>query len=172
MSSNEDTPVAGQEQDVNDVEELIQEGGAAFFEDRLPSPTKPRLPSFKKESPEASQLPEPPAPKSPSPEHRPDAFSVAITRKDGQVMPPNSRLFMGNLASERTHAQEIAQIFTQYGNILEISLKGSYGFVQFDNADSCRNAIVGENRRLVGDLKLGKLIDFFEMIALFRCLKK
>jgi RNA recognition motif-containing protein len=63
------------------------------------------------------------------------------------------------LATEKTNREEIASIFVKYGNILEISLKGSYGFVQFDNHVSCENAINSENRRLVGDLKLGLCIS-------------
>ncbi|KAI8817750.1 uncharacterized protein EV422DRAFT_214887 [Fimicolochytrium jonesii] len=75
-------------------------------------------------------------------------------------MPPNSRLFMGNLASERTDRTELARIFAPYGNIAEISLKGSFGFVQFDNPESCQNAMVNETgRRVAGmsmDLKISR----------------
>ncbi|KAI9095534.1 hypothetical protein DFS34DRAFT_180130 [Phlyctochytrium arcticum] len=75
-------------------------------------------------------------------------------------MPPNSRLFMGNLASERTDRRELARIFAVYGNIAEIVLKGSYGFIQFDSAESCGRAMQAESGRKVAgmsiDLKISR----------------
>jgi RNA recognition motif-containing protein len=70
--------------------------------------------------------------------------------------PPNSRLFIGNLAVERVDAKDIASVFVAYGNIMEISIKSSFGFVQFDSADACAQAIANEQGRLMGGLKLGK----------------
>lgn len=70
-------------------------------------------------------------------------------------LPVGARLFMGNLATERTSPMEVASMFVKYGNILEVSLKGSYGFVQFDNPTSCLMAIQCENKRTVCDLKIG-----------------
>ncbi|KAJ3005244.1 hypothetical protein HKX48_000796, partial [Thoreauomyces humboldtii] len=76
------------------------------------------------------------------------------------AMPPNSRLFMGNLASERVDRKEMARIFAPYGNIVEIILKGSFGFVQFDNPESCHTAMQSETgRQLAGmriDLKIAQ----------------
>lgn len=69
---------------------------------------------------------------------------------------PDSRLFVGNLASEKTSKEELARIFAQYGDIYEIVLKESYGFVQYNNSESVREAIRMENGRLVGGLKLGR----------------
>ncbi|KAJ1565012.1 hypothetical protein HK096_005057, partial [Nowakowskiella sp. JEL0078] len=69
-------------------------------------------------------------------------------------LPSGARLFLGNLASERTDRHEIASIFAKYGNICEISLKASFGFVQFDNPRSCHEAINGEKGRNVGGLNL------------------
>ncbi|KAI8913095.1 hypothetical protein DFJ77DRAFT_67694 [Powellomyces hirtus] len=76
------------------------------------------------------------------------------------AMPPSSRLFMGNLASERTDKTELARIFAPYGNIAEIVLKGSFGFVQFDNPDACQRAMQHESGRKVAgmsmDLKISR----------------
>ncbi|KAI8924706.1 hypothetical protein BC831DRAFT_464058 [Entophlyctis helioformis] len=69
-------------------------------------------------------------------------------------VPPKCRLFMGQLPAEHISKQEVAQIFAKYGNILEISLKGSFGFVQFDNPASCQMAIQCEDRRKLGDKTL------------------
>lgn len=70
--------------------------------------------------------------------------------------PAQSRLFIGNLATEKTSKEELASIFVKYGNILEISLKSSYGFIQFDTSSALEMAIQNENGRLVGGLRLGK----------------
>ncbi|KAJ3088102.1 hypothetical protein HK102_009590 [Quaeritorhiza haematococci] len=71
-------------------------------------------------------------------------------------LPPGSRLFLGNLASERTDKGEVASIFAQYGNIVEILFKGSYGFIQYDNPTSCREAIRCEQGRVLGGINLGE----------------
>lgn len=99
------------------------------------------------------------------------------------ALPPNSRLFVGNLASEKTskwvsrrlpplkvgfcfgpytfscfstiYREELARIFAQYGDILEVSTKESYGFIQYDNAESVLDAIRQENGRVVAGLKMG-----------------
>ncbi|KAH6582970.1 hypothetical protein BASA60_001657, partial [Batrachochytrium salamandrivorans] len=78
---------------------------------------------------------------------------VASAGMMGKVR-PSSRLFLGNLPSEKTSHAEIAGIFAKYGSIVEIILKSSFGFVQFDNPVSCQMAIQCENHRTLGDLKL------------------
>lgn len=70
-------------------------------------------------------------------------------------LPPGSRLFIGNLASEHTDKIQMAHVFAKYGNIAEISLKESYGFVQFDNPEACRRAISAEQGRVIA----GMMID-------------
>ncbi|KAJ3149849.1 hypothetical protein HDU86_006805 [Geranomyces michiganensis] len=70
-------------------------------------------------------------------------------------MPPFSRLFLGNLASERTDRTELARIFAPYGNIAEIVLKGSFGFVQFDSPEACQRATSESGRKLAG-LSMGE----------------
>ncbi|KAI9209572.1 uncharacterized protein BJ171DRAFT_484450 [Polychytrium aggregatum] len=76
------------------------------------------------------------------------------------TLPYGCRMFIGNLASEHTSKSELALIFAEYGNIIEISIKDSFGFIQFDNPESCRAAMAGANGRIVGglslDLKLSK----------------
>ncbi|KAJ3176987.1 hypothetical protein HDU87_004702 [Geranomyces variabilis] len=74
-------------------------------------------------------------------------------------MPPYSRLFLGNLASERTDRAELARIFAPYGNIAEIVLKGSFGFVQFDSPEACTRATSESGRKLAGlsmDVKVSR----------------
>jgi RNA recognition motif-containing protein len=73
-----------------------------------------------------------------------------------QKIPPNSRLFIGNLATERTSQQELNSIFSNYGRVLDVVLLKSYGFVQFDNPQSAKMAVEHEHGRKVGGMKVGK----------------
>ncbi|KAH8668865.1 hypothetical protein BX600DRAFT_510924 [Xylariales sp. PMI_506] len=45
--------------------------------------------------------------------------------------PEGSRLFIGNLSSERVSKKEVFDIFSQYGRLAQISLKQAYGFTQY-----------------------------------------
>ncbi|KAI1149106.1 hypothetical protein F4825DRAFT_464373 [Nemania diffusa] len=45
--------------------------------------------------------------------------------------PDGSRLFIGNLSSERASKREVFNIFSKYGRLAQISLKQAYGFVQY-----------------------------------------
>ncbi|KAI1870362.1 uncharacterized protein JN550_005290 [Neoarthrinium moseri] len=45
--------------------------------------------------------------------------------------PDGSRLFIGNLSSERVSKREVFDIFSRYGRLAQISLKQAYGFVQY-----------------------------------------
>lgn len=70
--------------------------------------------------------------------------------------PPNCRLFIGNLASEKTSAAELKEIFGKYGAVVEEPvMRRSFGFVQYDNPASAQAAIAGENGRLIGGVRLG-----------------
>eukprot|EP01102_Stenamoeba_stenopodia_P022287 TRINITY_DN9231_c0_g1_i1.p1 TRINITY_DN9231_c0_g1~~TRINITY_DN9231_c0_g1_i1.p1 ORF type:complete len:731 (-),score=133.63 TRINITY_DN9231_c0_g1_i1:119-2311(-) len=69
--------------------------------------------------------------------------------------PNNCRIFLGNLASEKTSRAELFDIFGKYGNIVEdIVLRRSFGFVQYDNPQSAIAAIQGENGRIIGGIKV------------------
>ncbi len=48
--------------------------------------------------------------------------------------PEGSRLFIGNLSSERVSKKEVFDIFGHYGDLAQISLKQAYGFVQYHTA--------------------------------------
>jgi RNA recognition motif-containing protein len=69
--------------------------------------------------------------------------------------PPNCRVFIGNLAAERTSPAEIAAIFSKYGKLAEEPLlRRSFGFVQYDNPDAAQAAIHGAQGVEVGGLKI------------------
>lgn len=70
-------------------------------------------------------------------------------------LPIGTRLFIGNLPSHSTTTDELMEIFAPYGDILQISIKNSYGFVQYDNVESVKKAIEMENGRTLHGLRLG-----------------
>ena len=74
--------------------------------------------------------------------------------------PTASRMFIGNLNVDKTSKSELTSIFSKYGKVLEVSLKNSYGFVQFDNANSCSVAMQAEQKRELHGLYLGKISLF------------
>jgi nuclear polyadenylated RNA-binding protein 3 len=55
----------------------------------------------------------------------------------------NSRLFVGNLPANFSK-ESLFRIFHVYGTILQISLKNTYAFIQFDNSASVEAAIAKE----------------------------
>ncbi|KAH7382866.1 hypothetical protein BKA64DRAFT_582931 [Cadophora sp. MPI-SDFR-AT-0126] len=55
--------------------------------------------------------------------------------------PLNSRLFIGNLPSEKVTKRDIFHVFHPYGKIAQISIKQAYGFVQFHDSTACFAAL-------------------------------
>ena len=53
----------------------------------------------------------------------------------------NSRVFIGNLPSEKVTRREVEAMFAVHGTVLGVSLHKSYGFVQFDCEDNAKNAV-------------------------------
>ncbi len=63
-------------------------------------------------------------------------------------LPQDSRLFLGHLPLSLTR-EKLAEVFVPYGNIFEISLKGVYGFIQFETPEACRKAASEQDGLLV-----------------------
>ncbi|GAB1729609.1 hypothetical protein NU195Hw_g737t1 [Hortaea werneckii] len=93
----------------------------------------------------------------PSPEDRPwnaevqkkyDAFIEAergyVSEGRWEQFPTGSRLFVGNLSSEKVTKRDIFHVFHPYGELAQISIKQAYGFVQFLRAEDCSRALNGE----------------------------
>ncbi|QDS77855.1 hypothetical protein FKW77_000131 [Venturia effusa] len=55
-----------------------------------------------------------------------------------------SRLFIGNLTTEKVSKKDLYRRFHKYGRLAQISLKQAYGFVQFLDADTCQRALNAE----------------------------
>ncbi|KPI44778.1 putative RNA-binding protein [Cyphellophora attinorum] len=55
--------------------------------------------------------------------------------------PAGSRLFVGNLPSEKVTKRDLFHIFHRHGKLAQISIKQAYGFVQFLQASDCYKAL-------------------------------
>lgn len=87
-----------------------------------------------------------------------EQFLIDEKRIMGNTAPhefePGSRLFVGNLSIETTSKREIFMIFRKYGKLAQVSLKSTYGFVQYLTARECKHAMDGEQGIEVGSRKL------------------
>lgn len=110
----------------------------------------------------------PPVKESDVPSFHPE-HAVTFTTTDEMLMslPLGSRLFLGRLAAEKTDRNELASIFAKYGPIHEISLKSTFGFIQFDSAEACQAAILHEQGRVIGGLSVG--MKFCLICSRFKC---
>ncbi|KAL2260178.1 hypothetical protein VTK26DRAFT_5911 [Humicola hyalothermophila] len=57
--------------------------------------------------------------------------------------PEGSRIFIGNLSSERVTKREVFDVFHRFGRLAQISLKNAYGFVQYHTAAEGQAAMQG-----------------------------
>lgn len=58
--------------------------------------------------------------------------------------PMGSRMFLGNLPTEKVTKRDIFNIFHKHGKLAQISIKQAYGFVQFLEATDCHRALEAE----------------------------
>ena len=56
-------------------------------------------------------------------------------------IPMKSRLFIGNLPLKNVTKEDLFRIFSPYGHILQINIKNAFGFIQYDNPQSVKDAI-------------------------------
>jgi nuclear polyadenylated RNA-binding protein 3 len=73
-----------------------------------------------------------------------------------EQFPYGSRLFVGNLSSERVTKRDIFHVFHRYGDLAQISIKQAYGFVQFLRPQDCSVAIGREEGRQIRGKKIRK----------------
>ncbi|KAM5438523.1 nuclear polyadenylated RNA-binding protein 3 [Microsporum ferrugineum] len=66
---------------------------------------------------------------------------VYVTEAHWDRFPAGSRLFIGNLPTERVTKRDLFHIFHMHGKLAQISIKQAYGFIQFLEPDSCRKAL-------------------------------
>ncbi len=67
-----------------------------------------------------------------------------VTEGIWDKFPNGSRLFVGNLASEKVTKRDLFHIFHKHGRLAQISIKQAYGFVQFLESSSCHTALQAE----------------------------
>ncbi|KAJ9654309.1 nuclear polyadenylated RNA-binding protein 3 [Neophaeococcomyces mojaviensis] len=58
--------------------------------------------------------------------------------------PVGSRLFVGNLPSEKVTKRDLFHWFHRHGKLAQISIKQAYGFVQYHEAEACKAALDAE----------------------------
>lgn len=67
-----------------------------------------------------------------------------VTEGVWDKFPLGSRLFVGNLPTEKVTKRDLFHIFHKYGQLAQISIKQAYGFVQFLHAADCQAALQAE----------------------------
>ncbi|KAJ5266829.1 Nucleotide-binding alpha-beta plait [Penicillium angulare] len=73
---------------------------------------------------------------------------IYVTEGLWDRFPMGSRLFVGNLPTERVTKRDMFHIFHKYGKLAQISIKQAYGFIQFLEAESCHAALQAEQGAL------------------------
>lgn len=77
-----------------------------------------------------------------------------MTEAKWERFPENSRIFIGNLSSERVSKREVFDVFHRYGRLAQISLKSAYGFVQYHSAEDAAHAMAGAQGMEIGGRKI------------------
>ncbi|KAJ9486048.1 hypothetical protein VN97_g7288 [Penicillium thymicola] len=79
---------------------------------------------------------------------------IYVTEGLWDRFPMGSRLFVGNLPTERVTKRDMFHIFHKYGKLAQISIKQAYGFIQFLEASSCHAALGVEQGAIVRGRKI------------------
>lgn len=115
------------------------------------SPTNPdpTSPTQNLQSPDSSRSIEPSErPWTPKTQSLYDQFLDAerryVTEGIWDKFPQGSRLFVGNLPSEKVTKRDLFHTFHRHGRLAQISIKQAYGFVQYLEASSCQAALQAE----------------------------
>ncbi|RPA81169.1 hypothetical protein BJ508DRAFT_114794 [Ascobolus immersus RN42] len=67
-----------------------------------------------------------------------------VSKGQWDRFPAGSRLFIGNLPTEKVTKRDLFRIFSRHGRLAQISIKQAFGFIQFLDVSSCHSAIKGE----------------------------
>ncbi|KAI5295847.1 hypothetical protein KEM52_000022 [Ascosphaera acerosa] len=67
---------------------------------------------------------------------------------------PGSRLFVGNLPTERVTKRDLFHMFHKYGQLAQISIKQAFGFVQFIDPASCQRALQAQQNGIIRGRKI------------------
>ena len=80
--------------------------------------------------------------------------SANVAEGRWEKFPQGSRLFVGNLPTEKVTKRDLFDRFYRYGRLAQISIKQAFGFVQFLDADACHRALNGEQGVTVAGRKM------------------
>jgi len=67
-----------------------------------------------------------------------------VTEGIWDKFPAGSRLFVGNLPSEKVTKRDLFHTFYKHGRLAQISIKQAYGFIQYLDAVACQDALQAE----------------------------
>ncbi|EFE41945.1 RNA-binding protein (Nab3), putative [Trichophyton verrucosum HKI 0517] len=79
---------------------------------------------------------------------------IYVTEAHWDRFPAGSRLFIGNLPTERVTKRDLFHIFHMHGKLAQISIKQAYGFIQFLEPDSCRKALQAQQGSTIRGRKI------------------
>ncbi|ODM19082.1 hypothetical protein SI65_05699 [Aspergillus cristatus] len=79
---------------------------------------------------------------------------IYVTEGLWDRFPPGSRLFVGNLPTERVTKRDLFHIFHKYGKLAQVSIKQAYGFIQFLDPSACKKALDAEQGAVVRGRKI------------------
>ena len=74
-----------------------------------------------------------------------------------------ARLFVGNIEPNHTHRRDLTKLFSQYGDVLGVSVHKGYAFVQMDREKTANKAINHEDNQHF----MGSRIRKFFFLQLF-----
>ncbi|KAG0128430.1 hypothetical protein HOY82DRAFT_489120 [Tuber indicum] len=77
-----------------------------------------------------------------------------VTQGQWDRFPAGSRLFIGNLPTEKVTKRDLFRIFHRHGRLAQVSIKQAYGFVQFLDISSCAAALRHEQGSTVRGRKM------------------
>lgn len=83
-----------------------------------------------------------------------DAERGYVSEGRWEQFPTGSRLFVGNLSSEKVTKRDIFHVFHSYGELAQVSIKQAYGFVQFLRTEDCQRALEAEQGTWIRDKRI------------------
>lgn len=69
-----------------------------------------------------------------------------------------ARLFVGNIEPNHTHRRDLTKLFSQYGDVMGVSVHKGYAFVQMDRERTANRAINYEDNQIFMNSKIRKFI--------------
>ena len=73
---------------------------------------------------------------------------------------------MGNIDPNKVERRDLIEIFSQYGNVLGVSVHKGFAFVQMDSERNANRAVNEENGSVVNGQKIRKLFTYLNLFTL------